>query len=107
MQQWLRNNILFDPEGAASRLNSVLLELTTMQTMGTGTMALLRLGNSVRAIGCEIFPQGKHWPPHWHTLFEPWVLADVCAVLEMERMQLSYAMHKEIERHAVAIQEGQ
>jgi hypothetical protein len=36
MQQWLRNNILFDPEGAASRLNSVLLELTTTQTMGTG-----------------------------------------------------------------------
>jgi hypothetical protein len=35
------------------------------------------------------------------------VLADVCAVLEMERMQLIYAMHKEIERHAVAIQEGQ
>jgi hypothetical protein len=35
------------------------------------------------------------------------VLADVSAVLEMERMQLIYAMHKEIERHAVAIQEGQ
>jgi hypothetical protein len=27
MQQWLRSNILFDPEGAASRLNSVLLEI--------------------------------------------------------------------------------
>jgi hypothetical protein len=35
------------------------------------------------------------------------VLADVCAVLEIERMQSIYAMHKEIERHAVAIQEGQ
>jgi hypothetical protein len=27
MQQWLRSNILFDAEGAASRLNSVLLEI--------------------------------------------------------------------------------
>src|SRR5437879_5605908 len=27
MQEWLRSNILFDPEGAASRLNSVLLEI--------------------------------------------------------------------------------
>jgi hypothetical protein len=29
------------------------------------------------------------------------------AQLEIEHMQLIYAMHKEIERHAVAIQEGQ
>jgi hypothetical protein len=50
---------------------------------------------------------GETLASSWHTPFEPWVLADICAVPEMERMQLIYAMHKEIERHAVAIQEGQ
>jgi hypothetical protein len=36
MQQWLRNNILFDPEGAASRLNSVLLEIDDDADHGNG-----------------------------------------------------------------------
>jgi hypothetical protein len=36
MQEWLRNNILFDPEGAASRLNSVLLEIDDDADHGNG-----------------------------------------------------------------------
>jgi hypothetical protein len=36
MQQWLRSNILDDPEGAASRLNSVLLEIDDDADHGNG-----------------------------------------------------------------------
>jgi len=35
MQQWLRSNILDDPEGAAARLNSVLLEIDDDADHGT------------------------------------------------------------------------
>jgi hypothetical protein len=36
MQEWLRTNIFFDPEGAASRLNSVLLEIDDDADHGNG-----------------------------------------------------------------------
>ena len=36
VQQWLRGNILFDPEGAASRLNSVRLEIDDDADHGHG-----------------------------------------------------------------------